>query len=134
MKPVQMIALAAAGYFAWSYLKPGTAAPPPSSGTTPQPATPPPAASTPAAKIITSLQLRRAAAKREWAAEAGPTRLNFHEWNYYRKLFDAALATPAPEDAGAGDGSAPIDAITYHSHLQAMGLSGLVMAMARRGW
>lgn len=136
MKPAQMIAIAVGGYFAWQYLKPAddtSTGGSSGSSSTPQPAPPPPAGTTPA-PIITSIQLKRAAQKREWAGEAGPTRLSFHQWNYYRRLADPTLTTPSPEDAGAGDGSTPIDALTYHAHLQAMGLSGLAMAIARRGF
>lgn len=136
MKPAQMIALGVAGYFAYNYFsKPST--PTTGNGTqgsnTPQPPTPPAAGQTPA-PIITAVQLKRAAQKREWAGEAGPTRLSFHQWNAYRRQADPTLSTPSPEDAGAGDGTAAIDALTYHAHLQAMGLSGLALAIARRGW
>jgi hypothetical protein len=81
----------------------------------------------------TDLQLKQAAAAEQWAHLAKGKQLNFHQWNWYRREYAPALATPSPEDVGMGDGTKLITAEEYHAALKAGGLAGLALRAAAWG-
>lgn len=121
---IKIAAIGGAGFLLYQYFA-GTAATPKSSTTPDSSAPPAPPPQTPA--IITDVQLKRAAANKDWAYEAGNTQRDWHQWNWYRRAYNASLPAPAPEDVGQGDGSATITAAQYHAVLNAAGLAGLAL-------
>src|SRR4051812_45751027 len=122
---IKIAALAGAGYLVWKQFSPAStdpaAAATPSGSQPSSPSSPAPTPTIPAVQSQppvpsgsgydgTDTSLKRAAAFAGWAGEAGTKRLNFHQWNYYRRAYNPDLATPAPEDVGQGDGSALLTA------------------------